>query len=250
MANKVCVITGGAGSIGLECAKLFLQEGAQVMLVDLQEEKLRQAAASLGTEKVAYCAADVSQSADVQTYFQKTVERFGPIDVIVSNAGNSGVIAPVTVYPEEVFDSVYAVHVKGAFLACKYGLPLMNDGGSIIIVSSVAAFRGDPGVCAYIAAKQAQIGLMRSVAKEAAERSIRVNTIHPGPVDNQFQLNIEKELGQILKTDGTAFFNQLIPLRRHAHPQEIARSILYLATDQSSFTTGATLVVDGGMSMA
>src|SRR5690606_13381640 len=133
----------------------------------------------------------------------------------------SGVIAPVTVYPEEVFDSVYAVHVKGAFLACKYGLPLMNDGGSIIIVSSVAAFRGDPGVCAYIAAKQAQIGLMRSVAKEAAERSIRVNTIHPGPVDNQFQLNIEKELGQILKTDGTAFFNQLIPLRRHAHPQEI-----------------------------
>jgi NAD(P)-dependent dehydrogenase (short-subunit alcohol dehydrogenase family) len=98
------------------------------------------------------------------------------------------VIAPLVEYPEEVFDDVWRVHVKGAFLACKYGLAQMNDGASVIITSSVAGLRGDPGVCAYVTAKHAQVGLMRSAAKEAARRRIRVNTIHPGPTRNEFLL--------------------------------------------------------------
>jgi len=124
----------------------------------------------------------------------------------------------------------------------------MRDGGSLIICSSVAATRGDPGVCAYIAAKLGQVGLMRSVAKEAAARRIRVNTVHPGPVANDFQKDLEQRLSGVLGRDATAFFDELIPLRRHGTPDEIARAVLFLASDDSSFTTGSMLMVDGGMS--
>jgi NAD(P)-dependent dehydrogenase (short-subunit alcohol dehydrogenase family) len=125
----------------------------------------------------------------------------------------------------------------------------MRDGGSIVITSSVAGTRGDPGVHAYITAKHAQIGLMRCLAKELAPRRIRVNTIHPGPIDNSFQHDVEAGLTKIIGRDGTQFFNEMIPLGRHGTPEEIARAVLYLASDQSSFTTGTMLMVDGGMSI-
>jgi NAD(P)-dependent dehydrogenase (short-subunit alcohol dehydrogenase family) len=248
LANKVCVVTGAAGSIGFASAKLFLEEGARVMLVDLKAETLSRAAASLKSERVAYQTADVRSAQDVQSYISATVARWGKIDVLFSNAGNSGVISPLADYPEEIFDDVYRVHVKGAFLACKYGILQMNDGGSVIITSSVAGLRGDAGVYGYITAKHAQIGLMRCVAKEAAARGIRVNTIHPGPTQNEFQSGIEHQLSIVLGRDAGRFFDELIPLGRHATPEEIARSVLYLASEQSSFMTGSLLVVDGGMS--
>jgi NAD(P)-dependent dehydrogenase (short-subunit alcohol dehydrogenase family) len=252
MQGKVCVITGGAGSIGVAAAKLLLHEGAKVMLTDLSDVALKKAAADIGKDfgedALAWCAADVSKSDQVKSSISRTVDRWGKIDVLFSNAGNFGIVAPVTDYPEEIFDSVLAVHVKGAFLAAKHALPRMNDGGSIIITSSVAAVRGDPGVCAYITAKHAQIGLMRVLAKEAAPRNIRVNSLHPGPVDNEFQLNVERKLGAVIGRDGTAFFNEIIPLHRHVRAEEVARSVLYLASDASSFTTGSLLMVDGGLS--
>lgn len=248
LAGKTCIITGGAGSIGLATARLFIEHGARVMLVDLDAESLRQAAAGIGSDRVAYAAADVGRAADVQRYVDATVGRWGSIDVLFSNAGNSGVVAPLAEYPDDDFDAVYRVHVKGAFLACKYTLPHMNRGGSIVITSSVAGLRGDAGVYAYITAKHAQIGLMRSVSKEAARVGVRVNTIHPGPTDNQFQAGIERNLTPIFGREAGAFFDSLIPLGRHARPEEIAQSVLYLASPQSSFTTGSILVVDGGMS--
>jgi NAD(P)-dependent dehydrogenase (short-subunit alcohol dehydrogenase family) len=252
MQGKVCVITGGAGSIGAASAKLLVDEGAKVMLVDLSEAALQKAAAAVGGEaagaSVGWCTADVTNSDQVKNAITSTVTRFGKIDVLFSNAGNFGVVAPITDYPEEIFDSVLAVHVKGAFLFAKHALPQMNDGGSIIITSSVAAVRGDPGVCAYITAKHAQIGLMRVLAKEAAARNIRVNSLHPGPVDNDFQLNVEKKLGAVIGRDGTQFFNDMIPLHRHIRADEVARSVLYLASEASSFTTGSLLMVDGGLS--
>lgn len=248
LRDKVCVVTGGAGSIGLATAALFVGHGARVLLADLNEDELRAAVGELGEANAAYKVADVTRESDVEGYVRASVSRWGGIDVLVSNAGNTGEIAPVTEYPTDVFDAVYAVHVRGAFLACKHGLPAMRDNGSIIIASSVAALRGDPGVSAYIAAKHAQIGLMRSVAREAAPRGIRVNTIHPGPVRNSFQTGLEERLSKVLGRDATAFFDESIPLGRHASAAEIARSMLYLASDLSSFTTGTTLVVDGGMS--
>jgi NAD(P)-dependent dehydrogenase (short-subunit alcohol dehydrogenase family) len=249
LERKTCVITGGAGSIGLASARLFLAEGARVMLVDLKEDDLARALRDLGSTETASCVADVSDSAQVKAYVDATVTRFGKIDVLFSNAGNSGVVRPVSDYPEDVFDRVIAVHVRGAFLACKYGLPAMNDGGSIIITSSIVGVRGDRGgSCAYVTAKHAQVGLMRSVAKGAAGRRIRVNTLHPGPVDNEFQTAIERNISAATHRDATAMINDGIPLHRHATPDEIARSALYLASDLSSFTTASTLMVDGGSS--
>lgn len=246
--DKVCVITGGAGSIGAATARVFVNEGARVMLVDLHEADLRRTAAEIGSDRVAWRTADVTDSAAVRAYIATTVARFGKIDVLVSNAGTIGAIAPIDQFPEDEFDAVIAVHVKGAFLACKYGVPAMSDGGSIIITSSVAGVRADPGPYGYITAKHAQVGLMRAVAKETAGRGIRVNTIHPGPVDNAFQLDVETRLTGVLQRDATAFFNEHIPLGRHATPAEVAASMLYLASSLSSFTTGTTLLVDGGMS--
>jgi NAD(P)-dependent dehydrogenase (short-subunit alcohol dehydrogenase family) len=154
---------------------------------------------------------------------------------------------PVTQYPEDQFDALMAVHVRGAFLACKYGLPCMNDGGSIIITSSVVGAMGAPGSVAYVTAKHAQVGVMRTVAKEAAARGIRVNTLHPGPIDNAFQARIEENIGKMAGIDATRMLNEVIPLHRHAQPDEIARSALYLACDLSSFVTGSVLMADGGM---
>lgn len=249
LSGKTCIITGGAGSLGLAAAKLFLEEDARVVLVDLRLEQLQRAAADLPSERVELVAADVSRADDTARYVERTVARFGQIDVLFSNAGNFGGVAPIEEYPEEMFDAVLSVHVKGAFLAAKHVVPAMRDGGTIIITSSVAGMRGDAGVYGYITAKHAQVGLMRCLAKELAPRRIRVNTIHPGPIDNAFQLHVEQGLGQAIGADGTEFFNRMIPLGRHATPDEVARSVLYLASDQSSFVTGTTLMVDGGMSI-
>lgn len=249
LQDRHALITGAAGSIGLAAAKLLCAEGARVTLADLPGPALRAAGASLPDGRARTTTLDVTSATEWTRAMTEAVAAFGPIDVLFSNAGNSGVIAPVVDYPEDVFDSVIAVHVRGAFLACKHGLPAMRDGGSLIICSSVAGMRGDPGVSAYITAKHAQIGLMRSVSKEAAARRIRVNTVHPGPVDNDFQRNLEHRLSGVLGRDATAFFDELIPLGRHAQPEEVARTVLYLASDDSSFTTGSTLMVDGGMNV-
>jgi NAD(P)-dependent dehydrogenase (short-subunit alcohol dehydrogenase family) len=247
--NKHCVITGGAGSVGLASAQLFQREGARVTLVDLREADLERASATLDKSHVLTVAADVTKADQVKSYLAAAVAKFGAIDVLFSNAGNSGVVAGIEEYPDEVFDSVIAVHVRGAFLACKYGLPQMKDGGSIVITSSIVGVKGDGGgSVAYVTAKHAQVGLMRSVSKNAARRNIRVNTLHPGPIDNQFQLNIEKGITALVGIDGTELLNQAIPLHRHARPEEIARAALFLASDQSSFTTGSILMADGGMS--
>ena len=247
--QRHALITGGAGSIGLASARLFCAEGARVTLTDLPGPALDEALAALPAGRAQALPHDVTRSAEWQRVVREAVARFGAIDVLFRNAGNSGVMAPVVDYPEDVFDSVIAVHVRGAFLACKYGLPAMRDGGSLVICSSVAGMRGDPGVSAYITAKHAQVGLMRSVSKEAAARGIRVNSVHPGPVDNGFQKDLEQRLSGVLGRDATQFFDEMIPLSRHARPEEIARAVLYLASDDSSFTTGSTLMVDGGMNV-
>jgi NAD(P)-dependent dehydrogenase (short-subunit alcohol dehydrogenase family) len=248
LGGKHCIITGGAGSVGLATAKRFLDEGGKVVLIDLRTADLDKAARTLANPDVMTVAADVTRAEDVKRAIDLAIGRFGAIDVLFSNAGNFGVVSPIADYPLDVFESVYAVHVRGAFLVAKYGVPHLRDGGTMIITSSVAATRGDPGVYAYITAKHAQVGLMRCLAKELAPRRIRVNSIHPGPIDNGFQLAVEEGLGNAIGADGTEFFNKLIPMGRHATPDEIAKSVLYLASDQASFVTGAMLMVDGGMS--
>lgn len=246
--NKVCVVTGGGGSVGLASAKAFVREGGKVMIVDLRDADVKRAVAAVGGPNIAGFAADVSDGAQTKAYIDATVAKFGKIDVLFSNAGNPGQAAPITDYPEDVFDLTLAIHAKGAFLACKYGLPQMNDGGSIIITSSLAGTRGgNGGNISYITAKHAQIGVMRSAARAAASRNIRVNSLNPGPIDNEFQTNIENAISKMTGTNATELFNAQIPLKRHGHPDEIANTALFLASSLSSFVTGAVIMADGGM---
>jgi NAD(P)-dependent dehydrogenase (short-subunit alcohol dehydrogenase family) len=168
---------------------------------------------------------------------------------VIAGAGISGVIAPVADYPEDVFEQVLAVHVRGAFLLCKHTLPYLGPGASVIIVSSVVGLTSDPGIAGYATAKHAQVGLMRTLAKEVAPRGIRVNTLHPGPVDNEFQHRIEVAATGRPAAEAAEIFEQNIPLGRHASAEEVARAALFLASDASSFVTGVTLPVDGGMSI-
>jgi NAD(P)-dependent dehydrogenase (short-subunit alcohol dehydrogenase family) len=251
MDGKVCVVTGGGGSIGLAAAEALLDEGAKVLLVGRTAEKLAKAAASLtaapGT--LDSIVADVSDAASTRAYLDRAVANWGNIDVIFSHAGVSGVIKPVTEYPEDVFDQVIATNIRGSFLACKYGLPRMNDGGSIIITSSIMGTRADPGVVAYATSKHALIGMARVVAKEAAPRNIRVNVFAPGPVSNEFQDIIEERLTEIVGQNGTDFLNGIIPLGRHGKASEVAKMVLFLASDMSSFSTGSVFMADGGMNI-
>ena len=251
MNGKVCIITGAAGSIGLASAALLLEEGAKVMLVGRNEENLVRAAKNLNADadSVGIVKANVADAQETRKYIDQTVARWGKLDVLFSHAGISGLVRPVTEYPEDVFDAVMAINVRGSFLACKYGLPQMNDGGSIIITSSIMGVTADPGVCAYATSKHALIGLARTVAKEAAPRKIRVNILAPGPIDNSFQLKIEEQLTQVVGQDGTEFLNRIIPLARHGRAGEIARMVLFLASSQSSFSTGSIFMADGGMNV-
>jgi NAD(P)-dependent dehydrogenase (short-subunit alcohol dehydrogenase family) len=246
--NKVCVITGGAGSLGLASARQFIAEGAKVMIVDLKEADLERAKADLKSPNVETVAADVSKADATRNYIDRTVAKFGKIDVLFSNAGNQGPITPAVEYPEDVFDAVMAVHVRGSFLCCKYGIPHMNDGGSIIITSSVVGAMGAPGSIAYVTAKHALVGMMRTLAKEMAKRNIRVNTLHPGPIDNEFQARIDAGIGKFAGgQDGRKLLDSAIPLGRHARPEEIAGSALYLASSLSSYVTGTMVMADGGL---
>jgi NAD(P)-dependent dehydrogenase (short-subunit alcohol dehydrogenase family) len=248
LRGKAAVITGGEGSIGMATARAFVAEGARVCLVGLVADELRDGAQALGAAAT-WTVADVTDSAAVKTAVAGAAEAFGGLHVVVSNAGIAGVIAPVADYPEDVFDQVMAVHVRGSFLVCKHSLPFLESGSSIVITSSVVGLTSAPGICAYATAKHALVGLMRTLAKETAPRGIRVNTIHPGPVDNEFQHRIEVAATGASEVQAAAAFEQLIPLARHAAPAEVARAMLFLASDESSFVTGATLAVDGGMSV-
>jgi NAD(P)-dependent dehydrogenase (short-subunit alcohol dehydrogenase family) len=247
LADKVCIVTGAAGSIGFATVRLMVDEGARVMMVDMSEERLKRAADALKTDRVAWMVADVTRVDQVRHFVEATVAKWGAIDVLFSNAGNDGPLIPTVDYPEDVFDSIIATHVRGGFLVCKYTLPKMKDGGSVIITSSITGVKGVAGNCSYVAAKHALVGLMRCLAKEVAPRGIRVNTVNPGPIDNEFMRAAERSMSKMLGRDAGEMFDQLIPLGRHGQAVEVARAVLFLASNQSAYTSGSTLMVDGAL---
>ena len=250
MAGKVCVITGGSGSLGMATAQALLQAGACVWLVDRDAPGLQTAQQALDAapERIGICAADVSDAEQTRRYLAQAQEHWGrPIDFLFCNAGINGAIAPLPDYPEEVFDAVMSVNVRGAFLALKYGFPRLAEGASVLINASVVAVTADPGIAAYATSKHALIGLMRVAAKEGAARAIRVNAIAPGPIDNAFQSDIEQRLTPVVGRDATHMLNTMIPLGRHGRPEEIAQMVLFLASPRSSFSTGSLFMADGGM---
>lgn len=249
MDGRVCIVTGGGGSIGLASAEAMVAEGASVMLVDFDDDKLAAGVEALGgaSDRVAAVQADVSDEAASRNYIERTLEKWGRIDVLFANAGISGDTKPVADFPIDVFDRMMAVNIRGTFLACKFALPHMGDGGSIIITSSIMGVQANANTPAYATSKHAVVGMMRSIAKEVGPRNIRANVVAPGPVDNEFQMTIENRMSKVMDIDATAMINQRIPLRRHAQASEIAQMVLFLASDASSFCNGGVYMADGGM---
>ncbi|WP_343556244.1 SDR family oxidoreductase [Sphingobacterium sp.] len=247
--NKVAIVTGAAGSIGKATARLFLEEGAKVFLVDLDEATLKKTVEELGGKNLGYCAADVTKSEDVKKYVKEAEKQFGAIDIFFNNAGIEGAVKPIEEYPEEVFDKVLTINVKGVWLGIKYILPIMKEGGSIINTSSLSGLLAIPNFSGYIISKHAVVGITRSAAVEASPRQIRVNSIHPTMVDNDMARRLEEGLAPGQADEIRKEVTKTIPLGRYAKPKEIGQLVLFLASDESRYITGTTQVIDGGSSI-
>lgn len=259
LAGKVAVITGGAGEIGTETAGLFVKEGAMVLLVDLNEETCTKAIDSIGSDRVSYFSADVTKPDQVQAYVQESIDRYGGIDIFIGNAGIEGVASPLHDYPADVFQKVLEVNVIGAFLGLKYVIPVMlaGGGGSCILSSSIAGLKGMPAFCAYSTSKHALIGLMRGAAIEYGSYNIRVNCVNPSSVESRMMRAIEDGVvplstsisgTELTREEVYSTISSGIPLKRYATTEDVARVMLFLASDDSSYCTGAFYMVDGGKS--
>jgi NAD(P)-dependent dehydrogenase (short-subunit alcohol dehydrogenase family) len=237
LKDKVAIITGGAGGIGKATAKLFLQEGAKVVIVDISKDILEKASFELNHENLSYCVADVSKAEDNQKFVEHTLEVYDKIDVFFANAGIEGTSRPIDEYPNEIFDKVIAVNLKGVWLGCKHVIPKMKQGGSVMITSSVAGLKGFAGLGAYVATKHAVIGIMRVAALENSGRKIRVNTIHPGPVNNDMMRRIEKDMDSENPNEVMKGFEASVPFGSYVESSEIDDMALFLASDESKSIT-------------
>lgn len=245
--GKRAVITGAAGGIGKATTELFLKEGAKVMLVDRNAEELQKIVSEFNTKNAEFFVADVTKKEEVKRYADATAKAFGGIDIFFNNAGIEGIASPFYDYPDDEFERVLDVNLKGVWYGCKYVIPLMADHGSVIMTSSVAGLKGFAGLGPYVASKHAVIGIMRTVALESADRHIRVNTVNPGPVNNRMMRSIEEKIAPENPHSVQEGFEKQIPFGRYAENREIAQQVLYFASEDSAYVTGTSAVVDGGM---
>ncbi len=251
LENKVAVITGGAGEIGQAAGALFVAQGAQVVLADLNEDRLRDAVAAIGGNNVSYAVADVTRAADNAAMVAAAEERYGGLDIFLANAGVEGKVKPIPDFDESEFDSVLNVNVKGVFLGLQSAIPAMKrrGGGSIVITSSVAGVEGYANVSPYVTSKHAVVGMMRSAAKECAADNIRVNTVNPSPVEGRMISSLNSGMGELVgigAEDLKAASMAGIPMQRYGRPEEIAQVMLFLASDDASWVTGSVYLADGG----
>jgi len=250
LAGKVAVITGGAGSIGLAVGRVFAREGASILLVDLNEEMLDRAVRSFRGGQINYAVADVTDPNHTQRFKQAAIDLYGGIDVFVANAGIEGVVQPITDYPNEVFDKVIRVNVRGVWLGLKYVIPEMKrrGGGSIVITSSDGGIKGAAGVSAYVTSKHAVIGMMRTAALECAPMGIRVNTVNPSSIESPMMRSLEKGFAPEAPIKAKNAIIKGTPLKRYGTPEEVAQLMLFLASDESQYCTGGVYMIDGGRS--
>lgn len=249
LQNKVAIITGGAGGMGAATAALFVQEGAKVLVVGRTEEKLRNTVKAINHENISYSVADVSKPEDTQRYVREAVQRYGGVDVLVSNAGAEGPLKHISEHTVEDFDAVMATNVRGVWLSVKYVFPEMQKrgGGSIILISSSLGIAGSPSHSAYVASKHAVVGLARSLAHDCAPHRIRVNATCPGAVDNAMMDSVHRHLAPGFEEQFKSTFSARIPLKRYGTNEELARLNLFLASDESSYATGQVIAMDGGL---
>lgn len=216
LKDKVAVVTGGAAGIGKETVRVFLQEGAKVLLVDVDQKALENTITEFNNPNAAHCTVDVSNAAEVKKYAQRALDTFGEIDVFFNNAGIEGVSRPVIDYPDQIFNKIIDVNLKGVWYGCKYVAPKMKKGGSVIITSSVAGLKGFEGLGPYVASKHGIVGIMRTAALEFCKRKIRVNTVHLGPVETDMMRRIEADISPQDSSEAKKGFEASVPFGRYA----------------------------------
>ncbi|MFG2647075.1 SDR family NAD(P)-dependent oxidoreductase [Streptomyces sp. NPDC048436] len=239
--GKVALITGGATGMGFAAARLFLDEGAKVVITGRSEDRLKRAAERLDAgDRLLALPADVSRPADLDRLMGEVRERFERIDVVFANAG-IGVFKRIEEFTEEDFDSVVDANFKGVFFTVKHALPLLRDGGAIVINASWTHHKGLAIGSLYAAAKAAAANLAKTLASDLSDRGIRVNAISPGYIDtDMFRESVPTE-------EAREASRQDVVLKRIGTPEEVASAVAFLASDAASYVNGVDLLVDGGV---
>lgn len=237
MQGKGAIVTGGASGIGAAAVERFVAEGARVVIADLNDQLGASLAERLGPDSARYLRTDVTSQDDVQRLFDEA-ESFGGVDAVFNNAGIGG-LAPATEYTDEDWQNIINVNLTGVFRVARESMRRMQErGGSLINCASVLGHFGQSQTAAYSAAKGGVVNLTRTLALEGAPRGIRVNSVSPGYINTP--------LLELLDADVLDFLTSLHPVGRLGRPEEVAAAVLFLASDEASFVTGADLPVDGG----
>lgn len=249
--SKVAIITGGASGIGEASVRLFVEQGARVVISDILDDLGERLVQELGPN-AAYFHADVSEESQIEALVDFAVEKFGQLDCMYNNAGISGVTAPIEMIPTEGFDKTMAIDLRGVFLGMKHAVRIMRPrgSGSIITTASVSGLQTGHGDHTYCAAKAAVIHLTRSVAMDAGESGIRVNCICPGWIATPIMgksVGLTQEAAEKTVEEIKKIFVNFQPLKRAGLPDDVAQAALWLASDDSSFVNGHAMVVDGGL---
>jgi NAD(P)-dependent dehydrogenase (short-subunit alcohol dehydrogenase family) len=242
LAGKIALVSGGSGGIGLATAKEFVKEGAYVFITGRRDSELAAAATEIG-RNVTGVRGDVSNLGDLDRLFAQIKREKGKLDIVFANAG-SAKYAPFGTITEELYDSIFNINVKGLLFTVQKALPLLTDGASIILNASIVASKGLSANSVYSATKAAVRSFARTWTTDLKERRIRVNAVSPGSIDTPGlrELLASSETGQQrLKMLSTS-----VPLGRLGRPDEIAKAVVFLASDDSSYITGTELFVDGG----
>jgi NAD(P)-dependent dehydrogenase (short-subunit alcohol dehydrogenase family) len=246
LERKVAVITGGNSGIGLAAAREFVANGTKVVIFGRDRRTLDQAARTLGGDTLAV-QGDVRKLADLDRLFAETGRRFGKIDILVANAGIAK-FAPVDSLPETLFDELSDILFKGVFFTVQRALPQLRDGASVVLIgASDADKQGRMLTSVYTAAKSAVRALARSLSVELLPRRIRVNVVSPGMTDTPI-ITREGGLPGVTPEEIAAVITKTIPLKRRGTPEEVAKAIMFMASDDSSYCLGAELMVEGGLS--
>jgi NAD(P)-dependent dehydrogenase (short-subunit alcohol dehydrogenase family) len=237
LQGKVAVITGGTEGIGLATAKLFVQEGAYVFITGRRPKELGEAVKAIG-DNIAGVQGDVSNLADLDRLYETVTKAKRRIDIVVANAGLA-LFAPFGKVTEEHFDKLFDINVKGTLFTVQKALPLLNDGGSIIITGSFGSVKGTPNFGVYGASKAALRSFVRTWTTDLKDRHIRSNVLSPGPIKTpQIDRQPPEAIARMVST---------VPMGRMGQPEEVAKAALFLASDESAFVTGIELFVDGGL---
>ncbi|PQA56908.1 glucose 1-dehydrogenase [Siphonobacter curvatus] len=243
-SNKIALVTGGNSGIGYATARELVDEGATVIITGRRKEAIEKAAQEIGAVPF---VADQANVEDTKALLKQIQQAYGPLDILFINAGITGELLPIEQMTEANFDAVMNINFRGAYFTLSQSIPLLKDGASVVILSSMVASTYHPNSSVYQASKAALNSIAKTAANELAPRKIRVNMVSPGPT----QTEVMKKAGLDEATLDALYRNltEMIPLRKIGTPEDVARLVCYLCEDSASFITGSDFVIDGGMTL-